>query len=613
MKKTYLLIFLLASLFSAKSQTLLKEDFESETFPPLNWTIIKGDASKGYNWSYNNDPNLAYVDSTHKPYPTFLGTGSMVYEADTIKADAWAITPSVSLKKGISYTISFYYRSARAETPEKLKVTVGTDATIIGQSTVLWNNNGSTGLANDSAWTLGTMNFVAAASRNFYFGFNCYSDPNTFALVVDNIKIEVTPATVPPCATRVAPANGAVNITAPQAFFTWTNSPSATETLFKIGKNNPPDSIGNMQGGNKYYSDLEYNTTYYWSVVPKNAVGLAVGCPVYSFTTQPAPPVPSNDDPAGAIAIAANETVSAYTKSATQTMAADFCNEYLGNANDDVWFTFTPLQSGSADITLTPDMIFDGVMDAYSGTPGSFVSLACADQTFEGEQEVLTLPDLTAGKTYYFRVYGFGDAGKDGSFRITASGITLPVNITSFKGERSGPANILTWTTLSEQNNKGFELQRSANGKDFGTIAFIASAAYGGNSSSALNYTFADAKAFAGNTYYRLKQIDKDGRSKTTNIVLLKGSQTNALTLANVYPNPAKSLVNINVRAAALNRINITLTDLAGRPVMQQTAQVTAGDNNLSLNVNKLPSGSYIIKAVCANGGETAVSKFVKQ
>ena len=418
---------------------------------------------------------------------------------------------------------------------------------------------------------------------------------------------------VPPCASRVAPANGAVSVSAPQALFTWITPAGATGSSFKLGKTNPPDSIDFITQSARYYSGLSYNTTYYYSVVPENAAGTASGCPVYSFTTQAAPPVPVNDEPAGAIAIGANVSLSAYTKSATQTQPADSCNRDIGDANDDVWFTFTPLQSGTVSITLTPDLIFDGVMHAYSGTPGSFVSLACADQGVEGQPEILTLPGLTAGETYYFRVYGFGDAGKDGSFSLAASGITLPVSLINFKGERNGYRNVLSWTTLTEQNNRGFELQRSANGRDFSTLAFVGTRSLGGNSSSLISYKYDDIKPFSGNCYYRLKQIDNDGRLKISDVVLLKGAQLNAFALSNIYPNPAKETVNLILTAPSVDKADITLTDLAGKPVLVQAVQIATGANNISLSINKLPAGNYLIKIAGANGYAPTAAKLIKQ
>lgn len=615
MKGCYLLLLFLAPLFYAQSQTLLTENFEDAVFSPAAWTLINGNAPAGRNWARNTDANLEYVKLKKTSYPAFQGSGSMVYEfSSDVSANAWAITPSVSLASGTSYTITFYYQVFKSLFPEKLKVTVGNAATAEAQSTVLWDNNGGANLTNDFAWTKATVHYTPSSAGNFYFGFNCYSDADMFSLMVDNIKIEATPTAVPACAALTAPGNGAANISAPQALFTWNSASAAEEYVFKLGTTTSPDSIGTSTGMAAYQSGLAYNTTYYWTVVPKNAVGSAAGCPVYSFTTQPTPPVPVNDECAGAISLAANESVQGSAKSATRSMPAEVCNGNTGDANDDVWFKFTPLLSGNAAVTLTPDLIFDGVINAYSGTCGSLVSLACADEGVDGENEVLSLQNVIAGETYYFRVYGFGNTGKDGSFTLAVSmGTTLPVNITTFKGKYYGEQNALSWVTLTEQNNKGFELQRSANGRDFTTLAFISSKASNGNSSSALTYNYTDVKPLTGKNYYRLRQADIDGRTIISNTVLLKGSQTNSLSFSNVYPNPAKSFVNIVLTVPAAAKVNVTITDLAGKPVMQQAAQLTTGENNLSLNVNTLPSGSYMIRAISAHSSQIAVSKFVKQ
>ena len=83
--------------------------------------------------------------------------------------------------------------------------------------------------------------------------------------------------------------------------------------------------------------------------------------------------------------------------------------------------------------------------------------------------------------------------------------------------------------------------------------------------------------------------------------------------MSSIYPNPAKDKLNVVVAAPANDKITYVITDLAGKVVAQQAAQVIAGDNLQSINVQQLSSGSYMIKVICANGCETAVSKFVKQ
>ena len=616
--KCFCLLFLsLTFILFAQSQTLLHEDFEGADFPPAGWTLVNGNAPAGYNWARNTDSTLGYVSTKKTPYPTFQGSGSIVYEFDNIAAKAWAITPALSLTNGNSYTITFYYAVYTSLYPEKLKVTVGNAATIEAQNSVLWDNNGGTQLTNDEAWIKATISYTPASSGNFYFGFNCYSDPEMFALMIDNIKVEAAPAAAPPCAALTAPGNGAVNISAPQALFTWDSASAASEYEFKLGTTHSTESADVLTGKAAFQSDLAYNTTYYWTVVPKNAAGSAAGCPVYSFTTQPVPPLPVNDECSGAIPLTAGSPLNASSRSATQSMTAEACNGNTGNANDDVWFKFTASQAGKATIILTPDLMFDGVMHAYSGGCNSLVGLACADLNFNGEPDTLTLSNVISGETYYFRVYGFDDAGEDGSFTLTvsetASESTLPVTITNFKGEHIGEQNVLLWTTLTEQNNKGFELQRSANGKDFSMVAFIESKAIDGNSSSAITYEFTDIKPFAANSFYRLKQVDKDGKSILSDVVFLKGRQPNSLALSNVYPNPAKSNVNLVLAAPALTKVSVIVTDVAGKLMMQQAAQLLNGENRLSLNVNALPPGTYLIKAAGANGAKAAVSKFVKQ
>ena len=115
----------------------------------------------------------------------------------------------------------------------------------------------------------------------------------------------------------------------------------------------------------------------------------------------------------------------------------------------------------------------------------------------------------------------------------------------SFKGEHVGNNNVLSWSTATELNNQGFEIQYSFNGKDFRNLGFVTSKQNSGNSSSVLNYQYTDTKGIGGNVYYRLMQVDKDGRPNYSNVVLIKGNQINALSLNAVYPNPAKDKLNL--------------------------------------------------------------------
>jgi len=188
---------------------------------------------------------------------------------------------------------------------------------------------------------------------------------------------------------------------------------------------------------------------------------------------------------------------------------------------------------------------------------------------------------------------------------------TLPITTTALKGEHKESKNVLTWTTLTEQNNKGFEIQRSADGSNFSSIGFVMSKAINGNSTTNIDYQFEDIKPFASNGYYRVKQIDKDCKLMYSNAVLLKGLKRGDVTLS-IYPNPVKSNLNMVITAPANNKATLTIIDAAGRTIMQKIEQLLSGDNTVSLNVIGLSSGSYTIKAVYAEG-QTVVKKFMKQ
>jgi hypothetical protein len=172
---------------------------------------------------------------------------------------------------------------------------------------------------------------------------------------------------------------------------------------------------------------------------------------------------------------------------------------------------------------------------------------------------------------------------------------------------------VLSWATATEVNNKGFQVQYSFDGNDFRNMSFVNSKAMNGTSSSTLNYQYADSKSTGENVYYRLLQIDKDGHTSYSNIVLIKGDKAKSLRLNAIYPNPAKNSLNLIVSSPIQNQINVMITDITGKTVQKQAFSVVDGGNNLDMNIIKLPAGSYFVKAISNNGGQTSVSKFVKQ
>lgn len=415
------------------------------------------------------------------------------------------------------------------------------------------------------------------------------------------------------CATNSAPANTATNVNAPKTMFQWSAVSGASGYDFYFGTTTTPPLLGTATANSVYITALSYNTTYYWYVVPKNAGGTATGCSstMTSFTTMADPGPPANNECATATVISGYGSVNGTTQSATQSQAADAtCG---GTSNDDVWYTFTTNQAGDASITVTPtnNTGFDPVIVAYSGTCAALVRISCQDAGGTDAAETINLTGLTAATTYYLRVYDWNPAGSEGRFSITATGVALPVSLSDFRGHQEGSNNVLQWTTVTESNNAGFELQRSADGMNFSGLAMINTRAENGNSSTTINYSFVDQKPLAGDNFYRLKQVDRDGKYSYSEIVTMK-SRSNEVEITSVFPNPAKTELSLVLTAPAAERVTVVVTDLTGKVVLQQATDLVRGANQVKLQVQQLAAGSYLVKAFCQKGCETQVQRFVK-
>lgn len=183
----------------------------------------------------------------------------------------------------------------------------------------------------------------------------------------------------------------------------------------------------------------------------------------------------------------------------------------------------------------------------------------------------------------------------------------LPVLLGELKVQTLGGENRLMWSTMSETNNKGFEIQRSiGNTNDFKTIGFVGTRAKDGNSQTEISYSFEDADVKAGQThYYRLNQIDFDGKSAFSPVKSIKpGSIESNL---NVYPNPSQGSFTVNTGSNS-GKLNIFVMDNTGR-VVNQFMNVSTSNTR----INNLKKGFYTLKIVNTESGEQSAQRVVVQ
>jgi hypothetical protein len=182
--------------------------------------------------------------------------------------------------------------------------------------------------------------------------------------------------------------------------------------------------------------------------------------------------------------------------------------------------------------------------------------------------------------------------------------VTLPVAFIKIGGFATEANNIVYWSTASEVNNHGFEVERSFDGVNFENIAFVKGA---GHSSQLNNYQYTDATAAHGTVYYRLKQIDFDGAFTYSEVVTIKAG------IAKVFqssPNPFANELSVEILSANKTTAQIEVVDLMGKVLVSANKQIEAGNNTIELNTSVLPTGIYFIRSVV--NGESHTQRIVK-
>lgn len=173
-------------------------------------------------------------------------------------------------------------------------------------------------------------------------------------------------------------------------------------------------------------------------------------------------------------------------------------------------------------------------------------------------------------------------------YQSTASNVTLPLSILNFKAQSQGDNIALKWLTSEEKAFKGFDIQRSLEGKEFNSLNWENARGNG-------TYTYLDKAVEKGQLYYyRLKMVDNDGQYKFSTIQSAIISGKNRV---GVYPNPTNknAFLEIESEVASESDSQIQLVNVQGQIVLSQRINVSKGQNIIPLTLENLPSGLYFM------------------
>ena len=163
--------------------------------------------------------------------------------------------------------------------------------------------------------------------------------------------------------------------------------------------------------------------------------------------------------------------------------------------------------------------------------------------------------------------------------------IVLPVSGLSLKAIQKKDKVEITWITRSELNNKGFNVQHSFDGSNFTTLSFVNSK---GNLNNGSSYSFIDNLPLNGNNFYRIVQVDENGKTVNSPVVNVVFKNSGAFT---IYPNPVQNQLNIQSNANIENG-KITIRDMNGRNVYESNL---SGIGNIRVPVRNLAPGLYSV------------------
>lgn len=278
-------------------------------------------------------------------------------------------------------------------------------------------------------------------------------------------------------------------------------------------------------------------------------------------------------------------------------------------------------------VILNPDWAVDRTWDVNLETSNGVPDVNLRFQWNSGDENIqfdrTKAAVAQSGSASWTWITPFGQADGAEPFTVTANGLTtfsafvvasnyaaqvLPVSLTYFRVNRTAEGAVLQWNTATEKNNKGFDIQLSADGRNFETVGFVAS--LNGNSSGSQTYEYRDLQGGkTGLWYYRLKQTDYDGMvafygPKVMDFGKLK-------EWGNVYPNPFREQFTLELSAASVGQVDLTLVDLTGKLVHRSQQELVKGQNLLPVRLSAdYPAGIYLLTA--KTGSQIYTTRLIK-
>jgi hypothetical protein len=424
-------------------------------------------------------------------------------------------------------------------------------------------------------------------------------------------------------ASNPGPADGSVDVSINPGNATWTNGLGTTNVEVFFG---PAGNMVSVYAGAAIETiaipgPLDYETVYEWSVVCANDT-CSASAETWSFTTEQDPSLVTlffDDFEAGI----GNWTI--VNNGGTCVWGIDLASNYdmpvtsSGNvaaANSDACGSGTTMNTtltltNGVDLSLysVASLEFDSDFNDYLNADDGYVDISVDNGTswtnvlhYDGldvrsTPVIIDITSVAAGQSNVQLRFTYTAPGWDwwwaiDNVTIIGSGL-IPVELTSFAATTDNRNVTLNWSTATELNNSGFQVERSS-GSAYEVVGFVAGH---GTTTDIQRYTFVDQNVNAGNYTYRLKQVDFDGTFEYSDAIEVEVLGVKEFALGQNYPNPFNPSTTINFSLAVDSKVSLKIFDVLGQEVATLiNGQMSAGSQKVSFDASSINSGVYFYR-----------------
>jgi photosystem II stability/assembly factor-like uncharacterized protein len=203
--------------------------------------------------------------------------------------------------------------------------------------------------------------------------------------------------------------------------------------------------------------------------------------------------------------------------------------------------------------------------------------------------------------TYEMSIFGnrLWTCGGNGNILRGYSDPTIPVELTSFTARVTNGNIELSWQTVTEINNAGFDIERRNKNSYWYSIGYIPG---NGTTTEINNYSFVDTSPFNGVNFYRLKQIDFSGTYEFSDVIEVDVRMPSHYTLEQNYPNPFNPVTTIKYSVVNTTHVRLTIYNSIGEEVTTLVNKIQSpGRYNVEFDGLKLSSGVYLYQLRAGN------------